>query len=300
MNGWTRSASHPPPLPPQEAAALEATAVRLAQAAGAQITAAVNGELTVQFKETRPEWAANSNPVSQVDQSVERFIRARAGTAHPQHAIIGEEQAPSGPPGALDQLGHRSGGWNLQFHQWGAAVCLFNRCAARGLAGGRCDLVRRDPRGRTRCLPRACRGPAVLQRPPHHAAQARQLARPGRRARPHLPLRRALGHPGTGHLGCGVRLGGLRTVAAGAYAAAATVGRGGGPGAVACRGLQRLTWEHGRWVPLLRFTPPAGKHGAGQPGRVAAAGLIGAAEDVAAALKDRATRPERRSRSRAS
>jgi myo-inositol-1(or 4)-monophosphatase len=80
---------------------LEAPAVRLAQAAGSRITEAVNGELDVHFKETRPEWAANSNPVSDVDQSVERFIRAEIAAAYPQHAIIGEEQAPSGPPGAL-------------------------------------------------------------------------------------------------------------------------------------------------------------------------------------------------------
>ncbi|HEV2701223.1 MAG TPA: inositol monophosphatase family protein, partial [Steroidobacteraceae bacterium] len=80
--------------------ALEATAVRLAQAAGAQLTGAVNGDLTVSFKQTRPEWAANSNPVSQVDQSVERFIRAQLMQEHPQHAIIGEEQAPGGPADA--------------------------------------------------------------------------------------------------------------------------------------------------------------------------------------------------------
>src|SRR5580698_4023059 len=89
------------PLPRAAAAALEATAARLAQAAGTQITAAVNGEPAVHFKETRPQWAANSNPVSEVDQSVERYIRAQLLQAHPQHAVIGEEQAQSGPPDAL-------------------------------------------------------------------------------------------------------------------------------------------------------------------------------------------------------
>jgi 3'-phosphoadenosine 5'-phosphosulfate (PAPS) 3'-phosphatase len=50
-------------------------------------------------------------------------------------------------------------------------------------------------------------------------------------------------------------------------------------------GCSALTWEHGRWAPLVRFNPPSGKN-AGQLAAWKQPVLIGAAADVAAALKD--------------
>ncbi len=96
----SHAASHRRPVPPSRPPRSRRLHCGLLRPQAAQIAAAVNGELIVQFKETRPHWAANSNPVSQVDQSVERFIRGELARAHPAHAIIGEEQPTGGPAGA--------------------------------------------------------------------------------------------------------------------------------------------------------------------------------------------------------
>jgi fructose-1,6-bisphosphatase/inositol monophosphatase family enzyme len=211
-------------LPPDQAAALAATAARLAQAAGTQITAAVNGELAVHFKATRREWAANSNPVSEVDQSVERYIRAQLLQTHPHHTVIGEEQAQSGPPDAriswvidpVDGTCNFINGVPLYacsigvLHDgWPVAGAIFE------FAWVACGLLR--------------------------------LA--------HMP------GPGLWDAAAGLSL-------------------------LHAAGCSALTWEHGRWTPLLRFKPP-GRQVQGGLAAWKQPVLIGAAEDLAAALQAR-------------
>jgi myo-inositol-1(or 4)-monophosphatase len=84
---------HPPP--PQidlaTLTALERTALRLAQAAGARIEQALGSDFAVEFKSAFPGGTANSNPVSEVDRDVETFIREELAEHYPGHAVIGEE-----------------------------------------------------------------------------------------------------------------------------------------------------------------------------------------------------------------
>ena len=71
-------------------AAIEQTAVELAQLAGAEITAALGGMMRVTYKTGLSEdtWR---DPVSEVDHRVEVLIRARLADRFPGHDIIGEE-----------------------------------------------------------------------------------------------------------------------------------------------------------------------------------------------------------------
>ncbi|MDB6088152.1 MAG: putative inositol-monophosphatase [Gammaproteobacteria bacterium] len=73
---------------------LEHTAVRLARAAGDHICAAYNERPAVDFKTPGPGSARNSNPVSRTDRAVESLLRAQLAAEFPDHAVIGEEQAP--------------------------------------------------------------------------------------------------------------------------------------------------------------------------------------------------------------
>lgn len=83
--------------PEPDAASLERFAARLARAAGERILAAAGrGGFAVHFKEPRPGLSAHSNPVSDVDRDVERFIRAELAAEYPAHAVIGEELGASG------------------------------------------------------------------------------------------------------------------------------------------------------------------------------------------------------------
>ncbi len=91
-------APHPDPIELDDAklAELERCAVRLARAAGSNILAAAErGGFGVHFKEARPGASANSNPVSDVDRDVERFIRAQLAAEYPGHCVIGEEMGAS-------------------------------------------------------------------------------------------------------------------------------------------------------------------------------------------------------------
>ncbi len=266
-------------------AALEATAVRLAQAAGAQVTAAVNDELRVSFKETRPEWAANSNPVSHVDQSVEHFIRAQLTQEHPQHAIIGEEQAPAGPDeatiswvidpvdgtsnfinglplyacsiGVLDQGLPVAGAiWCSATHRVGPGV--YHAHAGGALCFNGSPIVRRAPS--------TWRGLAA-----EHGRTSRYGAQWDIRMLGSSALEFAW-------VACGVlRLAHMPRPAL--WDAAA------GLALLHAAGCSALTWERGRWMPLLRFTTAGGTSQAAlaawrQPV------LIGAPEELAAAQKD--------------
>jgi myo-inositol-1(or 4)-monophosphatase len=70
---------------------IERIAAELASLAGAEITAALGSILTVRYKGESPEKTLWRDPVSEVDQRVEKLIRARLAESHPDHDIIGEE-----------------------------------------------------------------------------------------------------------------------------------------------------------------------------------------------------------------
>ena len=279
--------SHPSPslpLMPQEAAALEATAAHLAQAAGVRITAAVNGELDVHFKESRPEWAANSNPVSDIDHSVERDLRAQISAAYPQHAIIGEEQGPGGPPGALISwvidpvdgtcnfingvplyacsIGVLYEGWPVAGAIWCAATHAVGPGVYHAHAGGPLCFNGRPTRRRK---PGAWRGLAA-----EHGRTSRYAADWDIRVLGTSAVEFAW-------VACGLlRL--AHMPRPGLWDAAA------GLALLNAAGCRALTWEHGRWAPLVRFTAPSARNG-GQLAAWKQPVLIGAEEDVATALK---------------
>ncbi len=271
-------------MPPAQAAALEATALRLAQAAGTQIAAAVNGELDVHFKATRPEWAANSNPVSQVDQSVERFIRAELAQAHPDDAVIGEEQPVSGPSGAavswvIDpvdgtcnfingvplyacSIGVLHEGWPVAGAIWCASTHGVGPGVYHAHAGGPLCFNGR---------------PIERRKPGNWRGLAAEHGRSSRYAI-HWDTR-VLGTSAVefAWVACGLlRLAhiprpGLWDAAAGLMLLKAA-------------GCSALTWERGRWTALERFNPCSGKQAQADLAAWKQPVLIGAAEDVAAAL----------------
>jgi myo-inositol-1(or 4)-monophosphatase len=78
---------------------MERLAIELAGVAGAEISRALGGMLAVKYK-TGTEEDAWRDPVSEVDDKVERLIRMRVGESYPNHDIIGEEMderpAPDG------------------------------------------------------------------------------------------------------------------------------------------------------------------------------------------------------------
>ena len=273
------------PLPATEAAALEASAVQLAQAAGAQIAAAVNGELAVQFKATHPQWAANSNPVSQVDQGVERFIRAQLARAYPEAAVIGEEHAPSGPADApltwvidpIDgtsnfingvplyacSIGVLHGGWPVAGAIWCAASHAVGPGVYHAHAGG----------------PLCFNGQPMLRRKP---GNWRGLAAAHGRTRYGAQWdTRVLGTAAVefAWVACGLlRL--AHVPRPGLWDAAA------GLALLHAAGCSALTWEHGRWAPLVQFKPPASRQGSSTLAAWMQPVLMGAPEDLAAALQD--------------
>ena len=260
--------------------------MQLAQAAGAQIAAAVNGELAVQFKATRPEWAANSNPVSQVDQDVEAFIRAQLAQHHPHAAIIGEEQAPSGPADAplawvidpIDgtcnfingvplyacSIGVLHEGWPVAGAIWCAASHAVGPGVYHAHAGGPLcfngqPMTRRQPgnwRGLAAEHGRACRyGAHWDTRVLGTAAVEFAWVACGLLRLAHMPRPR------------------LWDAAAGLTLLHAA-------------GCSASTWEHGRWAPLVQFKPPASRQGRSSLADWKQPVLIGAAEDLAAAMQD--------------
>jgi myo-inositol-1(or 4)-monophosphatase len=273
-------------LPCAQAAALAATALRLAQAAGTQIAAAVNGELTVQFKETRPEWAANSNPVSQVDQDVERFIRDELARAHPADAIIGEEQPTSGPCDAaiswvIDpvdgtcnfingvplfacSIGVLHEGWPVAGAIWcasthGVGPGVYHAHAGGPLCFNGQPLERRQPGN--------WRGLAA-----DHGSTSRYAAHWDHRVLGTAAVEFAW-------VACGLlRLAHMPRPRLWDAAAGLTL--------LHAAGCSALTWEQGRWVPLLRFNPPSGTQPTGRLADWQQPVLIGGAADLAAALQD--------------
>lgn len=78
-------------LDEHELAAIESTAVKLAEAAGAMIRQALGGELTVRYKQFDDADVLFRDPVSDVDERVEALIREEVGRQFPTHAVLGEE-----------------------------------------------------------------------------------------------------------------------------------------------------------------------------------------------------------------
>jgi myo-inositol-1(or 4)-monophosphatase len=84
---------------------IERTAVAVARLAGAEIVTAFGGMLAIKYKSDLAGAAADAltfrDPVSEVDQRVERLVRAQITERFPDHRIIGEEIKEHAAEGAL-------------------------------------------------------------------------------------------------------------------------------------------------------------------------------------------------------
>ncbi len=78
---------------PQLFAEIEALAVELAALGGEEIVRTLGAMLTVKYKGCEDSASHLRDPVSEVDQHVERLIRERVARQFPSHGIIGEEMA---------------------------------------------------------------------------------------------------------------------------------------------------------------------------------------------------------------
>ena len=77
---------------------IESFALELAREAGAEIAAALQREVKVEYKTEARGDAAPTDPVSEVDRAVEALLRERLAQRFPDHAIVGEEvDAQPGP-----------------------------------------------------------------------------------------------------------------------------------------------------------------------------------------------------------
>ena len=72
-------------------AEIEKVAVELANLAGAEITNALGGILSVKYKGRAEAEELWRDPVSEVDHRIEELFRSRLGAEFPDHGIIGEE-----------------------------------------------------------------------------------------------------------------------------------------------------------------------------------------------------------------
>ncbi len=71
--------------------AVEALALDLARAAGAEVERALRREIAIDYKPDAHGKPAEVDPVSEVDHAVEALVRARLAEAYPDHGIVGEE-----------------------------------------------------------------------------------------------------------------------------------------------------------------------------------------------------------------
>ncbi|GMU41518.1 MAG: hypothetical protein AMXMBFR23_23840 [Chloroflexota bacterium] len=83
----------PDTSPPDAATleAIEAFALDLARAAGAEVERALRREIAIDYKPDAHGKPAEVDPVSEVDHAVEALVRARLAEAYPDHGIVGEE-----------------------------------------------------------------------------------------------------------------------------------------------------------------------------------------------------------------
>ncbi len=92
MRGELRDEAPAEPLLEQELVDIERLALSLANLAGAEILTALGGMHAVRYKTLSDD--ANStwrDPVSEIDEQVERLIRTRLADEFPRHDVIGEE-----------------------------------------------------------------------------------------------------------------------------------------------------------------------------------------------------------------
>jgi myo-inositol-1(or 4)-monophosphatase len=78
------------PLGEEEISEIERIAIQLARLAGTEVQAALGGLLKIRYKDA-PDTTTWRDPVSEVDQRVEKLIRDRLAERFPDHDILGEE-----------------------------------------------------------------------------------------------------------------------------------------------------------------------------------------------------------------
>jgi myo-inositol-1(or 4)-monophosphatase len=78
-------------VPADDLEEIESLAVELANLAGAEIKSALGGIFTVRYKTGATSSSLWRDPVSEVDNKVEKIIRERIAERFPDHGIIGEE-----------------------------------------------------------------------------------------------------------------------------------------------------------------------------------------------------------------
>jgi myo-inositol-1(or 4)-monophosphatase len=78
-------------LSQQDLRDIESVAVELARVAADEIQSAFGGLLTVKYKDAPAAQMAWQDPVSEVDDRVEKMIRARLAERFPSHDVLGEE-----------------------------------------------------------------------------------------------------------------------------------------------------------------------------------------------------------------
>ncbi len=81
----------PVPLDAGVVTAVEALAIELAREAGDLARAALQRQVTVEYKPDAQGKDSTNDPVSEVDRAVEALVRERVAERFPSHAVIGEE-----------------------------------------------------------------------------------------------------------------------------------------------------------------------------------------------------------------
>ena len=84
---------------PTIAAELATEAYSIAAEAGTAILDALGSEIFVSYKDAPSGKNTPIDPVSDIDQAVEKLIRDRIAARYPDHAFFGEETAGSYEPG---------------------------------------------------------------------------------------------------------------------------------------------------------------------------------------------------------
>ena len=166
-------------------AEIEEAALGLARLAGAEITDALQREISVEYKTEARGDSAPTDPVSDVDRAVEQLLRERLRERFPDHGIVGEEVDEHPSPDRGVPVGRRPRGRDDELRQRLPAVRLLHRRTASRAAGRGRGVVLDQPRAAPRRLPRATRWQALLRAAPRHAGTSRQRRQPpaGRRAR---------------------------------------------------------------------------------------------------------------------
>lgn len=81
-----------PPLPSEaELVEIEGVALELARLAGERVVDTLEHEIVVEYKDDGGKNRHPTNPVSEVDHAIERFLRERVEERFPAHCILGEE-----------------------------------------------------------------------------------------------------------------------------------------------------------------------------------------------------------------